>query len=143
MSKNLILATAPVVRAAYREGKFTLPEGVSAASLVGAKGDGVVRGRIAPAAVQAFLDSPAGAGHKMPNLGNGGDRVTKPAATVEVPLVGTDAAGRKRTYKPVVLPVSEVRALAGKPESKGRVSKEMLTAAGAAVLAERAAKRKK
>lgn len=131
----VLLATAPVVRAAYKAGKFPAAEGVSLDSLIGAKGDGNARGRINPAHVKSFLASKAGKGYTMPNLGNGGDKAPAPSREVSVPRVKTDAKGRKRTLKPVTLPMAEVRRLAGVEGKKGRLSQADIAKAGAALVA--------
>lgn len=131
----VLVATAAVVREAFAAGKFTAPEKALPSLNSG-------RGRISPVAVEAFLASKAGKGYTMPFLGNTDSegnpvvKVSKPAATIEVPRVSVDAKGRRRTLKPVTMTVAEVRALAGVEGKRGRLSKAAIEAAGAAHVAQ-------
>jgi hypothetical protein len=133
------VATAAQVRAAFKAGKFTLPEGVSTASLLGKDGTGEkVRGRIHPAAMDAFLASRAGRGLVRPYLGNTDadgnpvERATKAPTLVTVPRVNS----KGRSLAPTVLSRTEILALAGEPTNKrGALSQKVLAAAGAAHVA--------
>lgn len=125
MSNTKVIATAPVVRAAFAQGLFTVPEGVSAASLTGTNG-GPVRGRIHPALVAALV-----AAHpRKYEAPAEGVKAAKAAKTVEVPQFSQKTG---RPVKAATLPIAEVRTLAGKPGSKGRLSKADLTAAATAL----------
>lgn len=141
------VATAPVIREAFRAGKFTVPEGVNIASLVGAKGDGVVRGRISPAVVDVFLASKAGRGFERPFLGNRDadgnpvERKTPVKAQTMVTVPRVNAKGR--ALAPTVMTRAEALALAGKPaDQRGALGKATLAAAGAAHVASGAKVRK-
>lgn len=126
-------ATATVIREVYKARGFKVPE-VALASLLGKDGKGTkVRGRIHPAAQRALIEAFPGEFVAV-DLGNG-NATPKAEKVIEVPRVKTDAAGRKRTLKPVTMTLSEVRALAGTTGKKGRVSKAEVEAAGAAAVA--------
>lgn len=121
------VATAPVVRAAFKDGLFTAPEGVSLASLLGADGKGEkVRGRIHPAFAEALVKAQP----RKFVLPVAGEKAAPVAKTVEVPRFSQKTG---RPVKPVTMPVAEVRALAGKPGSKGRLGKADLAAAAKAL----------
>lgn len=122
------VATAPVVRAAFAEGLFTVPEGVSDASLVGTNG-GPVRGRIHPALVAALV-----AAHPRKFVAPEPSSNAAPKVEKTVAVERRNAKGR--LLKPANLPISEVRALAGKPGSKGRLGAADLKAAAAALAAQ-------
>jgi hypothetical protein len=120
------VATAPVVRAAFKQGLFKAPEGISLASLVGADGTGEkVRGRIHPAFAEALVKAQP----RKFSLPEAGEKATPAVKTVEVPRWSQKTG---RPVKAVSLPIAEVRTLAGKPGSKGRLSKADLTAAAKA-----------
>lgn len=136
------VATASDVRKAAREGRFTLPEGVSTASLFGkggtAENPGTVRGRIHPAQMDAFLASKAGKGFERPFLGNTDEdgqpvaKVTRAPSLVTVPRVNA----KGRPLAPTQMTRAEALALAGKPATqRGALSKATLAAAGAAHVA--------
>jgi hypothetical protein len=120
-----IVATAPVVRAAFAEGLFTVPEGVSSASLTGTNG-GPVRGRIHPALVAALVE----AHPRRFSAPEKTDKAEKVVKTVAVPRFSQSTG---RAIKAATLPIAEVRTLAGKPGSKGRLAKADLTAAAVAL----------
>ena len=131
MSKStaaLPVATAAVIRTAFGEGKFTAPD-AALPSLIGR--NGVVRGRISPVAVEAFMAQVKG--YTAPVLTNSGTpKQTKAPALVEVPR--TSKAGK--ALKSVTLTRAEVLALAGKPANqRGALSKATIAAAGAAHVA--------
>lgn len=98
---------------------------VSTASLFGADGTGEkVRGRLKPEFVQAFLDANPGT-----EFVEGAQANVK---TVEVPR----KSAKGRDLKPAVLPIAEVRALAGVEGKKGRLSRADLARAGQALMAQ-------
>lgn len=132
MSKStavLPVATPAVIREAFRAGKFTASD-KALPSLVGAKGNGVVRGRISPVAVAEFMDQVKG--YSAPVLSNGVSNTVKAPALVTVPRFNA----KGKALAPTVLTRAEVLTLAGKPtNTKGRLSKETIAAAGAAHVA--------
>ena len=117
------------IRTAFANGEFTAPD-AALLSLTGhgpnGEGTGNIRGRLHPAAVEAFLAQTPGVSYE--------EKAVTDEKMVEVPRVKVDAKGRKRNLKPVVLPISEVRALAGVSGKRGRLSKEHIATAGAALL---------
>jgi hypothetical protein len=128
-SKSTVVSTA-TIRAAFAKGgtlnpaKVTIDgKPVSTASLFGADGSGTkVRGRIHPAFVAAFLDANPGTVF--------GEGENAPASrTVDLPLV---SAKTGRPIKPVTVPVSEAKALAGVKGKRGRLSSDELSRAAAA-----------
>ena len=133
MAKSVTFVSAAVVRDAFRTGaldatKVVDAKGnpVSTASLFGASGDSTkVRGRIHPAFVAAF-----NAVNKSVQYA---EKRVKAEAMVEIPRVSVDSKGRKRALKPVTLPASEVRALAGESGKRGRIGKDTIAKASAAL----------
>lgn len=125
MSKsNVTLVPASRVREAFNLGLFTAPE-AALPSLVGKNGDGRVRGRLNPLAVEAFNEQVEGeqyAGEKSP----------VESKRVTLPLTKMNAAGA-RLKRPEDFPLSEVRSLAGVTGKKGRLSKAEVETACRAV----------
>lgn len=98
---------------------------VSTASLLGADGTGEkVRGRLKPEFIDAYVAANPGT-----VFVEGPDANVK---TVEVPR----KSAKGRDLKPAVLPIAEVRRLAGIEGKKGRLSKADLAKAGAALVAQ-------
>lgn len=131
MSKSTnILVPAARVREAFQQGLFTAPD-AALASLVGKNGDGRVRGRLNPLAVEAFNSQVKGeqyAGEKSQVEGAG--------KSITLPLTKMTAAGA-RVKRPEDMPLREVRRLAGVEGKKGRLSKDDVARATAAVEKER------
>lgn len=129
MSKsNITLVPASRVREAFAAGEFTAPE-AALPSLVGKNGDGRVRGRLNPLAVEAFNEQVEGeqyAGEKSP----------VESKQVTLPLTKMNAKGA-RLKRPEAFPLSEVRALAGVVGKKGRLSAAEVAKAAEAVEAQR------
>lgn len=127
--RNLVPVTAREIREAFARGEFTARD-ESLPSLRG--GDsGKVRGRISPSAVEDFLAVNP-------------DRVLVKSAeaevkTVTLPLTKTSARGAT-LKRPEAFPIAEVRRLAGVEGKRGRLSKEHIAKATAAVMAERGQK---
>lgn len=130
-SKSIVVSTA-TIRAAFvgdnatlNPAKVTDAKGaaVSTASLLGKSGDGsMVRGRIHPLFVAAYLAANPGT-----TFGEGDN---KPAdRTVSLPLVSEKTG---RPIKPVTVPVSEAKSLAGVAGKRGRLSSDELVAAAKA-----------
>lgn len=117
--KSLSIVTPAQVRAAFAAGDLNASDVLDAkgnpvnpASLVGANGDGKVRGRLNPAFARAY------------EAANPGTEVREKVVTskeVEIPM---NSAKTGRPIKPRVLPIAEVRALAGVEGKKGRLSTE-------------------
>lgn len=125
MSKSTItLVPASRVRAAFAAGEFTAPE-AALPSLIGAKGDGKVRGRLNPLAIAAFNEQVKGEQYA-------GEKSKVEAKSVTLPLTKMNAAGA-RLKRPEAFPLSEVRALAGVVGKKGRLSSAEVKAAAEAV----------
>lgn len=133
---NVTLVAASVVRAAFANGDFDAPDQALPSLLGGSytvKGGfvpsetGLVRGRLHPLAIEAFNEQVKGqqyAGEKAKGVVVGG-----PVKTVEVPMF---SAKTGRPVKSRTLPIGEVRALAGKPDGRGRISAaDLLVAAKA------------
>jgi hypothetical protein len=128
MSKRTVSTpvTAKTIRQAFQSGAL------DPAKVVNAKGDAVNpaclfsgpqgkgRGRLNPAFVAAFLDANPGTTYA--------EKVAE-VKMVEVPLTSPKTG---RPIKPVSLPISEVRTLAGVAGKKGRLSQADLTAAAKA-----------
>lgn len=144
MSKNIATpVSAKSVRAAFAAGEFTAPT-EALPSLVGGKTvkvdgvlthvpspSGLVRGRLNPAAVEAFNSQVKGkvyAGEKAKVDGEG--------ATITLPLRKPNAKGAM-LKRPESFTNAQVRALAGISGRKGRISKEALVRATEAVERER------
>lgn len=128
-SKSITLVTAARVREAFANGEFTAPD-AALPSLVGRNGDGRVRGRLNPLAVEAFNEQVKGeayAGEKSPLEG---------AKMVTLPLTKPNAKGAL-LKRPEDFPMSEVRRLAGVEGKKGRLSKADIARATEAVATER------
>jgi hypothetical protein len=127
-SKSVTLVPASRVRAAYAEGLFTVPD-AGLACLIGRNGDGRVRGRLNPIAVEAFNEQVEGeqyAGEKSP----------VESKTVTLPLTKMNAKGA-RLKRPEDFPLSEVRRLAGVSGKKGRLSAAEIAKAAEAVETQR------
>lgn len=102
---------------------------VSTASILGADGSGAkVRGRVGPFFVAQYLA--ANPGHVFGQGTEKTDGPNKPAErTVDLPLL---SAKTGRAIKPVNVPVSEAKSLAGVAGKRGRLSSaELVTAAAA------------
>jgi hypothetical protein len=122
-SKSIVVGTAAIRAWAVENYKSV---DAPTASLFGANGTakapGKVRGRIHPAFVAAFLAANPGT-----EFGEGDN---KPAErTIALPLV---SAKTGRAIKPVTVPVSEAKVLAGTPNKRGRMSSDELARAAAA-----------
>lgn len=120
---NVTLVPASRVREAFRAGLFTAPD-AALPCLIGKNGDGVVRGRLNPLAVEAFNEQVKGeqyAGEKSP------------VESKQVTLATTkmNAAGA-RLKRPVTLSLAQVRDLAGVKGKKGRLSAAEVATATAA-----------
>lgn len=122
MSKNALSPVpAKVVRAFAHEGRITVTEAALACVTGGPQGRG--RGRIHPDLVAAF------------NAENGeglvyDEQAGKALAGRQVTLPTTKPNARgARMKRPVTLPISEVRALAGAEGRKGRLSKAQVATA--------------
>lgn len=119
MSKSLksVPLTTSEVRAFYAENPTLIPEGAEKCVRVGNKG------RVSPAAVKVVEKATGrkfGEGASVKNL-------------VTVEYIKPNAKGAK-IRKSVLLPITEVRALAGVPSAqKGRPSKAMFAKAGEAL----------
>lgn len=85
---------------------------VSTASLFGVNNDGKVRGKLHPAFIQAVAD--AGMGIVQPKM-------PKPEPTVTLKVTKVNKNGHPYPVK-VQVTSSELRTLAGKPGSRGRLS---------------------
>lgn len=99
-----------------KDGKPVMAD--SASLFSGPQGKG--RGRLNPAFVKAYLDA------------NGGEYVenkVKGPATVQVPMFSPKTG---RPVKPLVKTAREVREAAGKPDSRGRISRSDLHVAAKA-----------
>jgi hypothetical protein len=113
----------PVGADTVREWAVT-PEGTAALNAAEARFPGK-RGRLHPSTVEVFhAENPK----SRYVVGTASQSV--PTVTVVIP--GTDKNGRNRPRKRV-LPVSEVRALAGVEAQRGRLPQEALTKAGEAL----------
>jgi hypothetical protein len=125
---NVTLVPASRVREAFAEGLFKAPE-AALPSLVGKNGDGRVRGRLNPLAIEAFNEQVKGEQYA-------GEKSAVEAKMVTLPLVKPNAKGAL-LKRPEAFPVSEVRRLAGIEGRKGRISKAAIATAAEAVQAER------
>lgn len=119
------VATAAVIRAAFQNGTLDVTkvvnekgEQVNPISVLGRDGDASnIRGRVHPAFTEAFL-----AANPKAVIGKG-----SAPKMVEVPMFSTKTG---RAIKPVLRPITEVRAAAGKAGKAGRLSSaDMLKAA--------------
>lgn len=132
MSKStapaVVLVPASRIRAAFAAGEFTAPD-EALASLIGRNGDGKVRGRLNPKAVEAFEA-------QVPGEQYAGEKSQVESRTVSLPLTKMNAAGA-RLKRPETFTLTEVRTLAGIEGKKGRISSANLTAAAKAVEASR------
>lgn len=129
MSKsNITLVPASRVREAFAQGLFTAPE-AALPSLVGKNGDGRVRGRLNPLAVEAFNAQVEGEQYA-------GEKSAVEGKTITLPLTKMTAAGA-RVKRPETFPLARVRSLAGVEGKKGRLSKAEVERAAEAVIAER------
>ncbi len=131
MSKSTtspVLVNAARVREAFRAGLFTAPD-AALPSLMGKNGDGRVRGRLNPLAVEAF-----NAGVKGEQYA--GEKSTVESKSVTLPLTKMSAAGA-RLKRPESFPLSQVRTLAGVEGKKGRLSSAEVARAAEAVVAQR------
>jgi hypothetical protein len=128
MSKSTtapVLVSAARIREAFQAGLFTAPD-AALPSLIGSKGDGNVRGRLNPLAVEAFEAQVKGeqyAGEKQGGLGVA-------SKTVEVPMFSPKTG---RPVKSRTLTIGEVRTLAGVEGRKGRLSAAHIAAAAKAL----------
>lgn len=134
MGKSKVsIVGAAEVREAYRSGRL------DASKVKDAKGNpvntgcltggpqGRGRGRMNPALVAHFLDNTPGTEYA--------EKVTT-VKTTTLPVTRTNARGAV-LKRPVEVPTSEARTLAGKPGSKGRLSQADLEKAAAAFMAQR------
>lgn len=120
--------SAARVREAYREGLFTVPE-AALACLIGRNGDGKVRGRLNPLAVEAFNEQVEGEVYA-------GEKSGAESKSITLPLTKMNAKGAV-LKRPEDFPVREVRRLAGIEGKKGRIAQADLTRAAEAVVTER------
>jgi hypothetical protein len=116
-SKNVTLVPASRVREAFNLGLFKAPE-AAMASLVGKNGDGRVRGRLNPAAVQAFNEQVKGEQYA-------GEKSAVEAKSITLPLVKPNAKGAllKR-------PESVARVASARPQSRPLLRRCRPSAAG-------------
>lgn len=125
-SKSIVVNTATIRAAFMGDNALTPAEGVSTASLFGANGTASapvkVRGRIHPAHRDVFLAANPGT-----VFGEGENAPAK--RTVDLPLVSEKTG---RPIKPVTVPVTEAKRLAGVEGKRGRLSSDELVAAAAA-----------
>lgn len=130
MSKSTPVAvSAAFIRTAFLAGEFTAPD-EALASLEGKDGSGRVRGRISPAAVQAFEAQVKGKVYA-------GEKVSVPSRTVTLPLTKPSSTGA-RLKRPETFSLAEVRTLAGQStDTRGRVSAATIAKATEAVQAQR------
>jgi len=142
MSKNIATpVSAKTVRAAFAAGEFTAPT-EALPSLLGGKNvkvdgvlthvpspSGLVRGRLNPAAVEAFNAQVKGKVYA-------GEKTKVEDKTITLDLRKPNAKGAM-LKRPEAFPVSQVRALAGISGRKGRISREALARATEAVERER------
>lgn len=135
-STKTVEVTAARVREAYNEGLFEAPV-EALPSLIGGslrKVDGEVqhvpsetgnvRGRLNPAAVEAF-----NAARKGKEVYGGENRADLSSKTIEVPMF---SAKTGRPVKPLTKTVAEVRAAAGIEGKAGRISRDDLRRAALA-----------
>lgn len=136
MSKSISTpVTAKTIRLAFQTGTLDASnvvdangKPVSPLSVLGRDGDASrVRGRLNPAFVQAFLTANPASTYAEKSV-------------AEVPMVQVPLTSPKtgRAIKPVTMPRSEAKALAGVGGRKGRLSAEHLLAAGKAYQAKTA-----
>lgn len=126
--------SAKVIREAFRNGTLDVAkvvdgkgDAVNPVSVLGANGDATrCRGRLNPAFAAYFVENTPGTSYA--------EKVAE-VSTIEVPL---NSPKTGRPIKPVTLPVSEVRALAGISGKAGRISKADLAKAGEAFQARKA-----
>ena len=122
--------SAKTIRTAFRDGTLNVKDvkdangkPVNPVSIFGPEGDqSRCRGRLNPAFAAFYTEKVKGTTYAEKS---GADE-----RTVEVPRV---SAKTGRAIKPTVLPIAEVRALAGVSGKKGRLSKADLTAAAEAL----------
>jgi hypothetical protein len=142
MTKNLAApVNAKFIRTAFANGEFTAPDS-ALVSLTGRGvkvvkgetvqvGSGLIRGRLHPSAVAAFLAVNPDASYQEKSVAE--------AKMVTVPVTKTSKTGAT-LKRPVSLPISQVRALAGSGDKKGRLSSADVVAAARAFEAQRDAK---
>lgn len=135
MSKSALKpVSAKVIRTAFRDGTLDASKVVDAngkpvnpVSIFGTDGDvSRCRGRLNPAFAEFYVANVKGTSYS--------EKVAE-VSTIEVPL---NSPKTGRPIKPVTLPVSEVRALAGISGKAGRISKADLAKAGEAWQARKA-----